>query len=736
MFALFFGATLFAGFAGMLLFGVLLKRVKVERYFTALAFALLLFEIFNAIAFAAVLFLRTPWQGFLAQSLGYVFLLMLPISTWAATPLMQEKRNRTLLKLAALGLSIAFGFAHAQRGLLQAWEMPEAGAMLVLTSAGKFFFAVAIVGAVLLLSKFEAFVQALEWRAGKRSGSISGTLFLFMLALIVSCSMSLIYGRLDHVLWLVCQMFFGVLCLLLFFAFKNAPLQPQIANRATLRVTRMLSSSVLIYAGAYCLAFGLLVKAALLLGGAWHLFVSFFTALGAVVLALMLLTENSLHQRWTRFVDRHWRAESYDFRNELHTLTEKLATATDESEMAQAICAGLQEIFASTHCCLWISEERTQTFSGFMLDTRGQFEAQAEALVLTPKQVAWLERVEECFAPEQLLNLNENLRSPASLWGAEEENTNLGPPRPASTIRNGDGARQGAGATLQSCACLTTMHVGRNLVGMIGLGPKRNSQTFREEDQRLLEVLANAASLALHEAYLQQRVLAARQSESIYRIASFIAHDLRHAVSALTLLAHNAKAHLDKPAFRADFLTSLGRVSHEMHTLIQRLAEVKTGGESTHFTACNVAQLISEVVADVQIAPPLVLDLKLEALPEVWWDAEQVRVVLRNLLVNAVEAMPSGGTLSVHAYGGDEQVRISVCDEGAGMSPEFIRHRLFRPNQTTKAKGLGIGLYQSREIVRAHRGEIHVASEIGKGTRFEVVLPRKAEKYVIQKKAL
>jgi len=702
MFALFFGATLFAGCAGMLLFGVLLQRVKVERHFMALAFALLLFEISNATAFAAVLCLHTPWQNFFAQSLGYVFLLMLPISTWAATPLMRAQRNRILLKLAMFGLTIGFGFVQTRSGLLQAWELPETGAMLVLTSAGKWFFAVAIIGAVLLLGKFEAFVQALEWRAGKRRGLICSTLFLCMLALIVSCSLSLLYGRLDHVLWLVCQTLFGIFCVLLFFALKKA--QPAAAPRTEIRVTRLFSSSVLIYAGAYCIAFGVLVKLAMVLGGSWHLFVSFFTALGAVVLALVLLTENSLHQRWAKFVDRHWRAESYDFRNELHTLTEMLATATDQNEMAQAICAGLQEIFASTHCSVWIRAESSESLLGFMRDERGQFDAQVDALVLTAKQLAWLERVNECFAPAQLLVLDEQT--------------------------------SGRATALQSCACLTTMHVGRNLVGMIGLGPKRNTQTFREEDQRLLEVLANAASLALHEAYLQQRVLATKQSESIYRIASFIAHDLRHAVSALTLLAHNAKAHLDNPAFRADFLASLDRVSREMHTLIQRLAEVKTGGELTHFAACNAAQLISEVVADVQIAPPIRLDVKIETLPEVWWDGEQIRVVLRNLLVNAREAMPNGGTLSVHAYGNDEHVRISVCDEGVGMAPEFIRQRLFRPNQTTKAKGLGIGLYQSREIVRAHRGEIHVESERRKGTKFDLLLPRKPEKNVIQARAV
>ncbi len=689
MFGLFLGATLFAGSAGLLLFGVLLRRIKVERYFVALALALLFFEIFNATAFAAILFLHSPWQSFFAQSLGYLFVLTLPLGIWAAQPLIIASRTRTLLKLVMLGLGLAFGAMHAKSGLLQIWGTPEIGFMLVLTNHGKLFFAASIVGLVLLLSKFEPFAQALAWRAGKRSGLINGTFFLFMLSLIMCCSVSLIYSRVDHVLWLASQLSFGLLCLLLFFALRSAQPQLPATSLPTIRVSRLLSSSVLIYAGAYCLAFGVLVKLALALGGSWHLFVSFFAALGAVVLALVLLTENSLHQRWTRFVDRHWRAESYDFRHELHRLTEKIAAATDQNELVRAFGAGLQEIFASTHCCLWVKEENAACFTAFQFDEK--LETQTEPFALSAKQIAWLERIEECFSPKQFLALEE---------------------QPATNT-----------ALLQSCACMTALHVGRNVIGLLGLGPKRNGETYREEDRQLLDLLANAVSLALHEAYLRQRVLAAKQSESIYRIAAFIAHDLRHAVGSLTLLAHNAKAHLDKPEFRADFLASLSRVSQEMHTLMQRLSAVNTGGESTQFAECDATQLINEIVADAQIAPPIVLEMKLEPLPLVRWDKEQIRVVLRNLLVNAREAMPNGGTLSIHARSDDSHVRIVVCDEGVGMSPEFMQHRLFRPNQTTKTKGLGIGLYQSREIVHAHRGEIYVQSEIGKETRFEVVLP-------------
>lgn len=700
MFVLFLCAALFAAIAAAILFRALLRRMKAERYFTPLACALLLFEMFNATAFAALLAHDVTAQNFFAAVLGYLFALMLPASAWAAQPLLETSRARLTLKLVMLAASIVLGLAHARSGLLQTWQLPESGFIFVLTSGGKVFFAIALVAAVLLLSKFAPLMLALDWRVGKRSRFLSSATFMLLLTLLAACSLSLIYGRLDHALWFLCQIQIGAFCFVFARALKHAPRLELAEAPATLQLSRVLSSSVLIYAGAYCLALGVLVKLALLLGGSWHLFVSFTAALGAVVLALVLLTGSSWQQRWARFVDRHWRAQSYDFRAELHQLTERLAGATTEAELAQAINASLQEIFASTHCRLWLRNEHDAVFIAAQPHEHGQI----EKLVLSDKQKAWLCRIGEGFSPQQL-------------FVEEEKNT-------AHAL------------VLQSCVLMCALQVGSKVLGVLGLGHKRNGQAYRTEDRQLLDVLANAASLALHQAHLQERVVAHEQTEAIARIAAFIAHDLRHAVSALGLLAHNAQAHLDKPEFRADFLASLSRVSREMHSLVQRLSVVKTSSESTQFESCDAAQLISEVVADIQFVLPIVLEMKLETLPRVWWDGEQIRIVLRNLLANAREAMmPQGGVLRIHAQSDAEHVRIIVRDEGAGMSPEFMRHRLFRPNQTTKTKGLGIGLYQSREIVRAHGGEILVESEEGRGTRFEVVLPCRPSSNVIQKES-
>jgi signal transduction histidine kinase len=106
-------------------------------------------------------------------------------------------------------------------------------------------------------------------------------------------------------------------------------------------------------------------------------------------------------------------------------------------------------------------------------------------------------------------------------------------------------------------------------------------------------------------------------------------------------------------------------------------------------------------------------------------EADRIEKVFENLIINALEAMGSqSGQLTV-AAGSAEQGKVffSVSDTGPGMSEEFQRTKLFRAFATTKRRGVGLGLYTCREIVRAHRGEIEVESKRGSGTTFRVVLP-------------
>jgi signal transduction histidine kinase len=90
---------------------------------------------------------------------------------------------------------------------------------------------------------------------------------------------------------------------------------------------------------------------------------------------------------------------------------------------------------------------------------------------------------------------------------------------------------------------------------------------------------------------------------------------------------------------------------------------------------------------------------------------------------NAIEATPADGQVSVRLRAREATVVIEVLDSGKGMSPEFMRDALFKPFESTKRTGMGIGTYESREYIRELGGKLEVHSEVGRGSRFEILLP-------------
>ena len=105
------------------------------------------------------------------------------------------------------------------------------------------------------------------------------------------------------------------------------------------------------------------------------------------------------------------------------------------------------------------------------------------------------------------------------------------------------------------------------------------------------------------------------------------------------------------------------------------------------------------------------------------FDREEITKVIVNLIINALEATNNQGDIEVVVGTEENMGFVKVSDNGCGMSSKFIEKSLFKPFQTTKKKGLGIGLYQCKAIVEAHSGKLKVVSQEGKGTDFFLYLP-------------
>jgi signal transduction histidine kinase len=136
--------------------------------------------------------------------------------------------------------------------------------------------------------------------------------------------------------------------------------------------------------------------------------------------------------------------------------------------------------------------------------------------------------------------------------------------------------------------------------------------------------------------------------------------------------------------------------------------------------------LVTETLQGLNGAALVKVITKFETLPTILADRNQLQSVITNLVLNARDAVGPEGKISIETKTSGQWVTLLVSDNGCGMSAAFVRDSLFRPFQTTKKKGLGVGMFQTKMIVEAHRGSIQVKSEPGQGTTFEVILPLSA----------
>ena len=204
-------------------------------------------------------------------------------------------------------------------------------------------------------------------------------------------------------------------------------------------------------------------------------------------------------------------------------------------------------------------------------------------------------------------------------------------------------------------------------------------------------------------------------------------HDIKNSVSALSMLSRNALRHFNDPEFQRDAITTLARTVDRMRRVLAKLSA--PGGETQplRMQAVDLADIVLEATAPLAGDSRIRLVRELSAVGKVTGDREALLRVVQNLVTNATEAIRAQGTLAVTLAEAQDQAMLTVSDTGCGIPEDFLRHHLFSPFRSTKQGGWGIGLFQSRQIVERHQGEILVDSIEGTGTTFRVKLPLRRE---------
>ena len=281
------------------------------------------------------------------------------------------------------------------------------------------------------------------------------------------------------------------------------------------------------------------------------------------------------------------------------------------------------------------------------------------------------------------------------------------------------------------------------LIGFCVLGPRTTDQMYSDQDLNLLMTLAQAAAIALDNAILyeelkrsQTMVRRVDRLRSLETIAGGFAHEVRNPLTSIKTFIQLAPERKDDPEFIGHFSTVVAEDVARIERLIQEILDYARYMEPK-FMEEDINDIVESCLYFVRIkadakSVTLKKDLALN-LPPVTLDRQQIRQVLLNLLLNAIEAMgPAGGRLIVKTHrltksGGDSWVQVEVTDTGCGIAPGDLDH-IFDPFYTTKhasdeREGTGLGLTIVHQIVQEHGGHITVDSAINRGTTFLVNLP-------------
>lgn len=259
-----------------------------------------------------------------------------------------------------------------------------------------------------------------------------------------------------------------------------------------------------------------------------------------------------------------------------------------------------------------------------------------------------------------------------------------------------------------------------NLFGFVVLAQPRSRLQMNWEKTDLLKIAGSQAASYLAQQESANALAVARQFESFNRMSAFVVHDVKNLVSQLSLLVSNAERHKDNPAFQRDMIETVGDSVRKMKTLLLKLS----AGHSLEMPASLLMdELLERVVADkAAYEPKPVLEIQDSGLA-VSANRDRLERVIGHIIQNAVEATPKTGRVVVRLARHEDHAVVELEDNGKGMSEAFVHERLFQPFVSTKAAGMGIGMFESRMYIHEIGGRIEVASRELVGTTFRVILP-------------
>ncbi|HNL95748.1 MAG TPA: PEP-CTERM system histidine kinase PrsK, partial [Accumulibacter sp.] len=268
---------------------------------------------------------------------------------------------------------------------------------------------------------------------------------------------------------------------------------------------------------------------------------------------------------------------------------------------------------------------------------------------------------------------------------------------------------------------IVPLTAGVDLIGFVVLTTARTRIDVNWEVNDLLKTAGRQAGAFLGQMQASEALLEARKFDSFNRMSAFVVHDLKNVVAQLSLMLKNAERHRGNPEFQEDMLMTVQHSVERMRQLMMQLRQEATPLDGPR--GVDLADVVRRVQA-AKAGQGRTVDLTIEDRPIARGHEDRIERVIGHLVQNALDATDAGGgQVWVRLAREGAHALVEVGDTGHGMSPDFVRERLFKPFQTTKPTGMGIGAYESFQYVHELGGKLTVDSAVNVGTQVDLLLP-------------
>jgi putative PEP-CTERM system histidine kinase len=451
----------------------------------------------------------------------------------------------------------------------------------------------------------------------------------------------------------------------------------------------VLRSSALLVSGLFLLAVAAAGYFLRYVGGELGSALQIEFLFAALLLFALAVFSGSFRSKLKVFVSKHFFSYRYDYREEWLRFTRTLSADSSPQGIQQRSIQALADLVESPAGALWLTHggQSFRPSARWNMSAVNAVEPADGSLGRFLESTGWvIDLAEHASAPERYreLSIPEWLVSLPGAW--------LVVPLPAPA----------------------------GLVGFVVLVTARASFKVDWEVLDLLKTAGRQAASYLAQIQLTEALLEARKFDAFNRMSAFVVHDLKNLVAQLSLLLRNAERHRNNPEFQRDMLMTVGNVVERMNKLMLQL---RTGAKPVEQPRSVDLQSVIRNVCATKSEQNASIDMDLAVGIDGVGHMDRLEHVIGHLVQNALDATAGRGLVSVRLRRDDNTAVIEVTDSGVGMTPEFVRDRLFKPFQTTKATGMGVGMYESAQYVTGLGGQILVDSTPDVGTRVRVVLP-------------